>query len=379
MRDFARRHQLFTFGVLFLIIFIIVRWVFRIGFPLDFQITPEEVELILQMAISFALTIAVWILTYGYQRVEPGTAVIVKGMNNQIWTHLRRLQKPGEPTLSLPDCTDNDGWYLSIPLIQKVLAIMPDYQFTFEFPIKDIDTQTLKLARINEIEVRVTCRITDHRTFYFDSAALFDRIQQIETQEKLTYTDPLLWKKIVKEAVRLRLDDGVRDVVWRWHEHIARDPSLLMRAAFTLAKPSELDPYDLSVNRGNLARHVLREMHSITQEWGISLVSLVFEKIEIDQETIKRKTRNKESELPDAAHEAGKEAEAIKVKGFAEAEVRAKTLGLLLEELITKRGMKLDDPIISQIVRAALYSDGEMIWKGVLEKSATGDGKAKTA
>lgn len=379
MRDFARRNQPFTFSALFLVIFVIIRWGIRVTFPLEIRITPEVVELLLQIALSFALTVAVWVLIYGYQRVEPGTAVIIKGMNNQIWTHLRRIQKPGGPALVLPKYTDNEGWYFSIPFFQKILAIMPDYQFTFEFPIKEIDTQTMKLARIDEIEVRVTCRITDHRSFYFDSAALFDRIQQIETQDKLTYTDPLLWKKIVKEAVRLRLDDGVRDVVWRWHEHIARDPSLLMRAAFTLEKPSELDPYDLSVNRGNLARHVLREMQSITQEWGISLVALVFEKIEIDPEMIKRKTRNKANELPDAAHEAGKEAEAIKVKGFAEADVRAKTLGLLLDELISKRGMKLDDPLISQIVRAALYSDGEMIWKGVLEKSATGDGKAKTA
>lgn len=254
--------------------------------------------------------------------------------------------------------------YLYIPLLHKVEAILPTYPFRFEFLIEKIDTQTPALAQIGKIRIRLDCVLKDQRykQFFEQSASRLHLLRRLEEKEKLKRTDPELWERFLYTVLYDIVDDVVRDVVWTWSD------------------PASNDPYGLSQKRRELAQQVEAQLIQKLSRWEVRLiVPVVFEMVEISEDIIKRKTRSDDRERDKATHEASLEAVAIMQKGFAEAEVRARALGLILDELIQKRGVPLNDPLIAQVVRAALYSDGEMIWKGVIEKSANGNGTTKAA
>ncbi len=142
----------------------------------------------------------------------------------------------------------------------------------------------------------------------------------------------------------------------------------------------ENDPYALSLNRRRLAEQLLQRMRTTAPDWGIALREIVLESIAIDPELIKRKTRNKDGEVAEAQHQATIEAIDIQARGVAEAAVRARTVRRILEELNAMGQLpRLNEKTIAEIVRAAMYSDGQTIWQGFQQKSnGAGLAPAKT-
>ncbi|NTU80954.1 MAG: hypothetical protein HGA45_16500 [Chloroflexales bacterium] len=322
----------------------------------------DEDQLLAAIVTAIILGLA-WLFFYGrVPEVPKETVVIRKGPGDQLDVFTK-------------------GQYPYMPLIHSIVAVLPNYRLTFELPVENIDTRTPNLGRISKITVRVACSIKDHAAFFRTSAAFLDRIIELEESTKLKRTDTALWRKLLKELAQSLIDDSVRDVVWKWQDLRASDPGLLTNLTFDSLKNSDDDPYGLSLNRVNLAQQVAIEVADriARNGYGIALRPLVFESIEIDPEMIKRKTGNRDKDKEKAKHDASLLAAAIIEKGVAEAEVRATTLAKLLDVLINQYDIPHTDPLIAQVVRASLYSDGEMIWKGVLEKSTDGDGKAKAA
>lgn len=91
---------------------------------------------------------------------------------------------------------------------------------------------------------------------------------------------------------------------------------------------------------------------------------------------IKGKTRDKQRELDEATHEAKKTAIAIREKGLAEAEIRAVTVAKIIDVLMNQKGISVTDQVLYNIVRAAMYSDGQMIWNATMDKGANSNVKA---
>lgn len=270
--------------------------------------------------------------------------------------------------------------YWQLPLFRSIKAIMPNYPIRYEGEISTIQTRTFRLSRLEKVRVRVNYKIINHINCYSNLGPMMaDRIKQLEQSDRLKLDDTRLWRKIIEEALHHRVDDCVRDEIWVWAGRLEEDDQLALDAPFEPPPGAQYDPYSLSLNRVKLAQKVRDEINRVVGRYGLQVDHIVFELIEVNYEYLKLRTQNKERELAKATHAAALDAAAIRQKGFAEADVRAHTLALLLDELINKRGLTIKDPLVAEIVRAALYSDGEMIWKGVLEKSASGDGKAKTA
>lgn len=322
-----------------------------------FEVNQFEVGALLAI-----LGLLVWLVAQGagWRYADKDTAVIVRDLTGAYSAHTRAS-------------------YLFIPFAHQIVARLPTYPLTFEFPIEAIDTQTRFLSRINRLVVRMNCTISDPRTFYVKSDAFLDRILDLEATTKLRRTDKAFWKQILHEVMAVEVDNSVRDVVWHWQDHLNRNPDLKLQTTFKLKKLGELDPFDLSVNRQNLARETTLTIARAARDLGVSVKPLVFESVEIDGGLIQFKNREQDREVAKASDLAALEVIPIVARGKAEAEIRAVTLARLLDVLINQYDIPRTDPIVAQVVRAALYSDGEMIWKGVLEKSANGDGAAKTA
>ncbi|MCX7792653.1 MAG: SPFH domain-containing protein [Chloroflexaceae bacterium] len=257
---------------------------------------------------------------------------------------------------SLEMIEDRGFWH--VPGLYKTLARMPAYPLLFEHEVENIDTRTAWLSPIQRVRVRCTYQVTNALTCYETSVNLYQVIRDLQTREGLSQSDPELWRRVLLMLMSISLDDCLRDVVWDW--------------------PADNDPYALSLNRRRLAEQLLQRMRATARDWGIYVSEIVLESITIDQELIKRKNRNKDNEITEAQHKAKIEAVGIQTRGVAEAAVRARTVRRILEELRDMGELpRLDENTIAQIVRAAMYSDGQMIGRGPLERS-NGAGPAKT-
>jgi hypothetical protein len=269
--------------------------------------------------------------------------------------------------------------YWQIPLVRSIKAIMPNYPIRYEDEIHMIQTRTFRLARLEKVRVRVNYKIINHINCYSNLGPMMaDRIKQLEQSDRLKLDDTRLWLKIIGEALHHRIDDCVRDEIWAWAGNLEQDDRLSLETPFPAPPGAEYDPYGLSLNRVKLAQKVRDEINRVVGRYGLQVDHIVFELIEVNYEFLKMRTQTRDYEISKATHLAALEAVAIREKGFAEAEVRARNLALLLNELINERGLSIKDALVAEIVRASLYSDGEMIWKGVIEKSA-GSGPTKAA
>lgn len=309
--------------------------------------------------VLFLLGLPFWLLLMGggWRQVDKDMVVVRKDATGDVRTFRR-------------------GSYLFAPILHTIEAKMPSYRLKHEFHVDSIDTLTPGLQQIKKIKVRVVYEIINFRNCFDQSSYVKERIRQIEDFDNLKRDDPAMWRKVLNEVMHGIIDDAIRLGVWRWAEHIAQDPSLAVSVPFPTRPDVEYDPYALSLNRVKLAEKVADEVGYLTDDWGLVVHQLVFENIEIDPELIKRKTRNKTRELEEATHEAQKAAIAIREKGMAEAEVRAATVAKVIEVLVNQKSVSLTEQMLYNIVRAAMYSDGQMIWGATMEKGTGGSVKA---
>lgn len=276
----------------------------------------------------------------------------------------------------------HDRGFWHVPGLYKTLARMPAYPLLFEHEVENIDTRTAWLSPIQRVRVRCTYQVTDALTCYETSVNLYQVIRDLRTREGLSESDPELWHRVLLMLMSISLDDCLRDVVWDWPAEMAAHDRRRVEP-LAPSKPDgrpapENDPYALSLNRRRLADCLLDRMREVASEWGIEVREIVLESITIDQDIVKRKNRNKDNEITEAQHQAKIEAIGIQTRGVAEAAVRARTVRRILEELRDMGELpRLDENTIAQIVRAAMYSDGQMIGRGPLERS-NGAGPAKT-
>jgi hypothetical protein len=346
-----------TWSMAWMLLFVVVI-PFGLAYLL-FDVNRFEIGVLLAL---FGLLL--WLISQGagWRPVQKDTVVIVKDSLDGITAHPKNS-------------------YLYIPIVHKLEAVLPTYPITFEFPIEAIDTHTPNLNKITKISVRATCQITNPEMFYRKSRTYIDRIKQMEDDEKLKRTEVALWRKLLEEVANVYLDDTVRDIVWNWKaKYLTRQEVIddLDHKPEKDGKPNyDGDPYSLSRNRRALGNQVKFEVkHRLEKnQMGFRIDPLVFEQIGIDEDLVKRANADRPKEREKAAHEAAVLAEAIRVTGEAEAAVRAHSLAGLLDVLINKNHIPYSDPLIADLIRAALYKDGEVSWKRVIEKSENGDGK----
>lgn len=290
-----------------------------------------------------------------------------------------------------------EGTYLYIPYLHKIEAIIPNYAIRHEFSVDAIDTRSPKLAVIDRIKVRVTYRLVGNSFCHWFYPSFFEQSQQrpgrqdhsksiddavtnsyyafikselahLKESESLRPDRPELWTRILNEAVAEFLDDLIRDQVWDWQEMVDYDQSLSLAQSYNNPPPGETDPYVLDLNRRALAAIIRARMDEQTHRWGLRIQSVVFEEIKVNDVIIKVRSRNKPGEISTAEHQARLDEITIKGRGMAEAEVRAAAVAQIVSRLSEVRGAELSDELIYKIVRAAMYGDGEMVWKATMEK-----------
>lgn len=311
-----------------------------------------------QIGVVLALLgLLVWLVSQGagWRPVDKDAVVILKDALDKVSVHPKRS-------------------YLFIPIIHKVEAVLPTYPITFEFPLEKIDTHTSNLNKIDKILVRATCQITNPEMFYRKSRLYKDLLQQIEETSKFKPTAVPLWRKYLEQVARVYLDDTVHDVVWKWKSVYLADPEVVRSLDYAPEKDGKPnldgDPYSLSRNRKSLGEQVKLAVRTRLEQdqMGFRISPLVFESFEIASEQIKGATGDRAKEIEKASHDAAVIAAGMIRKGEAEAEVRSVTLAKLLKVLIEDYKIPHTDALIAQVVRAALYSDGQMIWNATVAK-----------
>lgn len=285
-----------------------------------------------------------------------------------------------------------DKRFLYIPFLFEIVARMPVYPLRMESPIERIDTRSLRLQPIPLARVRCVFQITNFKACLAQSSYAVQRIKELEANHRLKPTDAGMWPVLLHDVVSRYLDDNLRSTVWTWQRAVEGNANLgLDPLSAYMPRPPippnpplpavmQNDPYDLSLNREKLSKVLKQVVKNDVEQWGLTIKDVVIEQVVVDNELIGKRVRNKDGEISEAKHQGQLDYIAIKARGLAEAEVRARTIRRILEELVQQEGLPtISEKTIADIVRSAMYSDGELIWKGVLEKSATPPGTAKTA
>ncbi|NTU85147.1 MAG: hypothetical protein HGA45_38275 [Chloroflexales bacterium] len=312
--------------------------------------------------LLFLIGLMFWIssLGGGWRRADKDTVVLVED-----FTHTVRAYENGN--------------YLYIPIVNTIEAKMPSYPLYHSFEVESIDTLTPKIAKIKKITVSVAYRITDFMVCFDKSDDIKQMIKDLEQSEKLTTDNPTLWIKALNQLMEGVIAEAIRSAVWSWATIVAQNADWQLETPFQRSSDVEHDPYALSLNRNKLSQKVVDEVRRLALKWGLVVKGLSFENVELDQQIIDRATRNKDGEIAEARHLAMKEAEAIRMTGDAEAEVRAKMIARIIEALVSDSRVPITEQVIYNVVRAAMYSDGKMIWHAPLEKGANGSGSVKAA
>ncbi len=303
--------------------------------------------------LLFLIGLLGWIIWMGggWRAVDKDTAIVVEDVTR---------------TTQVID----QGSYLYIPIVNTIAAKMPTYPIAHKFEVDAIDTRTPKLLKIQKITVSVNYKITDFMVCYEKSADIKQRIKDLEQLEKLKTDNPTLWIRALSATMEGLVARSIRTAVWNWAMLLAEDSDLKLETPFERSSPVEHDPYALSLNRHKLSEFVKDEVCRRAQEWGLVVRSLSFANIDLAQEIIDKATRDKPGEIEGARHDALKEAVAIREKGLAEAEVRAATVAKVIEVLMNQERLPLTEQVLYNIVRAAMYSDGQMIWNATMEKTS---------
>lgn len=289
--------------------------------------------------------------------------------------------------------------FLYIPFVFKIVARMPVYPLRFETPITGIDTRTAYLNQIELARLRCDYQITDFKVCLAQSTYAVELLKAIDERHKLKRTDTALWPLLLNSILGQIVDDNLRTVIWEWQLLVDNDPQLkkeplAKRLPWEVPPPEpetpkpgqvlDNDPYDLSLNREKVAKRLLGVIGKDAKDWGISFAEIVIEHVNVSPDLIKRRTRNKDGELSEAQHQAKLDYIAARARGMAEAEVRAQTVKRLFEALGELRGKDqlplLTEKMVTEIVRAAMYSDGDTSLNTFLDKPHTPPpGTVKTA
>ncbi len=328
--------------------------------------------------VILCVGVLVWFYQHGggWRLVEYDSVMIIRNrLNNKV-----RMVSAGE--------------YLMIPLLHRLEARLPIYAFRFEFDVSKIDTNTFLIGQIDRVRMRLYCRLRDgqYKRFFHKVSSRLDVLRTLQQEQKLSVTDHQLWKGFMTRVISELGDDVLRDVVWTWPEPVERNPAAL------------------SKKRLDLAMRIERRLEKELEVWGIEMLpcsatltaadaaagvaattgapaaagppdpaaaqpplrKLVLEQIDVKFEIIRESIRDYQWKLNRANEDAHIDAAALRQRGFAEAEIRARTLSLLLDELINQRGLTMNDPLVAEMMRATLYSDGQMIWHSVIEKGSNG-------
>jgi hypothetical protein len=278
---------------------------------------------------GLVLLLAVSWIQRNMQQVGSDRAIILRNMYTN---SVRTLTPPLAPPL--------------MPGIERIIANVPLYTLSADVHLNKVNTPTGH--NINLMKIHVHFKVVDRlvagkimQSFTNRGHTLQDVAKELGEDYESARADVMFWEKMMIQQMKNAVEDVVRDVV------------------FEEAK----NPVDAFQRRVKLGRIVEKQLTQRAEHWGIEILRLDIEEIDVDPERFKafNKEKIRQGDAEDAHLKAERDADYIRVTRQAEAEAEAARIEHLVRAL-KESGVPLSPETLEEIVVNAIRAttDWEM-------------------
>jgi regulator of protease activity HflC (stomatin/prohibitin superfamily) len=238
-----------------------------------------------------------------------------------------------------------------VPFVEIKLAVIPLYELNTQVHLEKINTRARH--NIDAIDVHVHYRVTAPRRALGGipnrSQAQSKLAEEMHKELNEARRDVIFWERLLHHQMELEVDDIVRAVIYN-----------------NVVAQNALEIY---TNREALAEMVRERLSKLVERWGVSIINLEIERIDVNQDIFRgiNKAFVREDETTLKRIEAEREATRIVLTGEAQAESEAKRVEKLVSA-VQKAGIDLSPADLREIVIDALRASSDMGFEGVFAR-----------
>jgi len=241
-----------------------------------------------------------------------------------------------------------------VPFVETKLAVIPLYELNTLVHLEKINTRARH--NIDAIDVHVHYRVTAPRRALGGipnrSQAQSKIAEEMRKELNEARRDVIFWERLLNHQMELEVDDIVRAVIYN-----------------NVVAQNALEIY---TNREALAEMVRERLSKLVERWGVSLINLEIERIDVNPEIFRgiNKAFVREDETTLKRIEAEREATRILVTGEAEAKTEAMRV-MELVRAVQSAGVDLSPEDLREIVIDAIRASSDIGFESVFGHPAT--------
>jgi SPFH domain / Band 7 family len=268
-----------------------------------------------------------------------------------------------------------------LPQMQRIAAIIPKYELSQDVRVEKINTQSGQ--DINVVVVHVYYRVSDPLAVmsFREASGIPNRgrvqktiAKEMDQELEVARRDVSFWERMLNQQIAVAIDDIVRNVIWIWDSaEVSKIADVPAATGATIeqatngaavAQPSADKPppnaVDAYKQREQLSSEIRARLNEQVANWGVKILKLELERVEIDPERFKVLGRKKalERETEEEQIKATREATRIRLVREAEAQAEAQRVTELVKSL-HDAGVDLPDEKLKEIVIDAILSAEE--------------------
>lgn len=229
-----------------------------------------------------------------------------------------------------------------IPIVESKLAVIPLYELSEDAPIDKVNT---KRQNVDRIDVHIHYRVVDARRALGGipnrSQAQNEIAKEMGKSLPEARLDTTFWEKLLSRQMKLEVDDIVREVVY---DNVFAQ-----------------NPIEVYMKREDLAEIVRERLSKPVHRWGVAIMNLEFERIDVSVDVIKaiNKANIRLDQTEEKRLEAEREAMRIKLLGEAQAESEAIRVTQIVRALKASN-VELSADELRDIVIDAIHAAAEI-------------------
>jgi regulator of protease activity HflC (stomatin/prohibitin superfamily) len=238
-----------------------------------------------------------------------------------------------------------------VPFVETKLAVIPLYELNTLVHLEKINTRARH--NIDAIDVHVHYRVIAPRRALGGipnrSQAQSKIAEEMRKELNEARRDVIFWERLLHYQMELEVDDIVRAVIYN-----------------NVVAQNALEIY---TNREALAEMVRERLSKLVERWGVSIINLEIERIDVNPEIFRgiNKAFVREDDTTLKRIEAEREATRIVLTGAAQAESEAMRVEKLVSA-VQKAGIDLSPADLREIVIDALRASSDMGFESIFAR-----------
>jgi regulator of protease activity HflC (stomatin/prohibitin superfamily) len=223
----------------------------------------------------------------------------------------------------------------NIPFMESIVAIIPLYELSTDVKVERVNT---KRQNVDAIEVHIVYKVKEPYSALVKIPNLGEAQTTVATELKQDIYEARLqvgfWERLLNRQMHIDTDDVVRNVVY--DNRFAQNP------------------IEVSASRRDLAEDTLHRLRKVVGRWGVEVIDLEFERVDVNPDIIKsiNKAGIREEETLVKKIEAERDATRIDLVLAAEVNAEAQRVKAIID-VLRESGVEITPDLIVKAITAS--------------------------